>query len=148
MRLMKYKSGKTVSWGIVEGAVLRPVKSRDTVAEIFAACRKKSVKTAGRLPLDSVTPLAPTDAGARVFCAGLTRQNRLVRAAAAASAASSSLAICEPVRKVSASSPIERARCRTTSSLSPDTTFTLTPVAASLVSASAAVAFGGSRKAA
>lgn len=68
---MKYRSGKTVSWGIVEGAVLRPVKSRGTVAEIFAACRKKSVKTAGRLPLDSVTALAPTDAGARVFCAGL-----------------------------------------------------------------------------
>ncbi len=71
MKFMRFKSGKSISWGIVEGGMLRPAKNCVTVAELYAACRKKSLKTSRPLPMDSITPLAPTDDGARIYCAGL-----------------------------------------------------------------------------
>jgi 2-keto-4-pentenoate hydratase/2-oxohepta-3-ene-1,7-dioic acid hydratase in catechol pathway len=73
MRLLRYneRGSARTRFGIVEGDRVHPLKGLSSVAEVFRALEKSKQHTGRPVPLARTVPLPPTDAGARIFCAGL-----------------------------------------------------------------------------
>jgi 2-keto-4-pentenoate hydratase/2-oxohepta-3-ene-1,7-dioic acid hydratase in catechol pathway len=78
MMIMKCAArGGKIVYAIVDGKRAFPLRGRTTVRELFKAAGKKPA-TGPSVPLSSLTPLAPTDDAARVFCAGLNYMDHAI----------------------------------------------------------------------
>jgi 2,4-didehydro-3-deoxy-L-rhamnonate hydrolase len=73
MRLLKYNENGSARtrFGIIEEDRVHPLKGLSSVAEVFRALGRSRQLTGRPVPLARAVPLPPTDAGARIFCAGL-----------------------------------------------------------------------------
>src|SRR4051794_13763981 len=139
-----WTTARSCSSSTRSAACLATSAALSTETPTSAACSAEaSLMPSPRNPTTWPRPLSASST--RRFCCGVTRQNRSTVSTRASSASSESRVSSSPVSTPRTGTPSPAQQWRVTRSLSPVSTLTVTPAAASDRTAPAALALGGSR---